>query len=559
VANKQSTSVTAQVSQTQNQTQAVQGEVGAKSSAKVDVSVEDNLSIDSKPAGGEAKANIQELQSSQPPSSSEVISTSKIGIEADVARQANQPVVLTDEGFEPADISKQDLESLGEYLEKNNLIPDLKGAKARILNVLAKGDLEALPDDDRQNLLEILQKINTDSKVPKSVKNSASNIVSKLRSKQRIKQSKPVGLKVGTQTPSQQTSAVARNKIEPESAIEVVPQPDKHKDEYEAKLRGMRKREAQLSGKGSAGVVSGRSLSQISSQGSVVSSSTEVGVKVGASQKTQVKVSRQKSTGLVIGNNTEQLRQKKSESSEAEQLSNNSSLLPTLGQEVKESDRESGQSQSAPSLVPPALGRESDKKEIDEKSDQEKLASLEETELERQRQSEETLQQAREILASQQGVKNFNVREAEALVNKEIDLVLNRLAFLVWVGAIPSFGLSIVIGAILGDIIWLMGPRVVVSSGKIVSWLMNQMPVKSPLNKASDLVAKIQPKLSAKVKLQILLMNLIVLIILFLIIVIIIAVLYDICSSKLNYLSADAYNLNEYCASIKNLVEGASQ
>jgi hypothetical protein len=224
------------------------------------------------------------------------------------------------------------------------------------------------------------------------------------------------------------------------------------------------------------------------------------------------------------------------------------------------SDLPKDQTRSIPPVPQPTVSSAGATPESDDANEQDKLTPLERQELERQRQSEETLQKAREILASrQQGAKSLSEREAETIINKEVDVILNRLAWLVWGGAFPSFGLSILIGAILGDIIWLMGPRIIMSSGKIVNWLMSKMPVKSPLNKASDLVAKIQPKLSAKVKLQILLMNLIVLIILFLIIVIIIAVLYDICSSKLNYLSADAYNLNEYCASIKNLVEGASQ
>jgi hypothetical protein len=544
VANKQPASASVKVSQT------VSGQTGGVDVSQAQNTVDVNVQSQTGTVGDSSEAKVSQTSEAaiavnQKHRAQEIPTATGLGggeIEESI-KIDNQ--VTSDPS---SNVPQSELEILVEYLKDNNLIPETLGSESQLLATLANTEGKNLPGTDPQKLLEVLKQVSLEPTAPKRVKDSANQVL-----KQITAQKTQSGV-----NPIKPQSNQSKTGVGSKPSGKVKPKAD-----AEAKLAQMRKREAQLLAKGSLPSVSGKIIQPVS-QGESLDATASVESKVSVVKKdTSQAVSSETapvampSAGIMpkssaLGKNI----------IDDLPLVDSNSLTETLpiASGSQPSDLPKDQTRSIPPVPQPTVSSAGATPESDDANEQDKLTPLERQELERQRQSEETLQKAREILASrQQGAKSLSEREAETIINKEVDVILNRLAWLVWGGAFPSFGLSILIGAILGDIIWLLGPRVIMSSGKIVSWLMNKMPVKSPLNKASDLVAKIQPKLSAKVKLQILLMNLIVLIILFLIIVIIIAVLYDICSSKLNYLSADAYNLNEYCASIKTLVEGAGQ
>ncbi len=466
-----------------------------------------------------------------------------------------------------------DINLVGEYLDKTNSIPDFKGAKARILNVLAKGDLEVLPADDRKNLLEILQKINGGFSAPQAVKDSANKVIRQLNLPSQTHSLASVA-ESGTsqpEKPEEDIQAKSSGEIKStatlgvKSKIKPVSPPVALKSTYEDKLKVMRQRETQLSGKGLVSGLSGKgsglSLSGSTKVKNQTGATTQaLNLKASASQRSKIKISGDRSSAGIVSNSGSVANAGlgESEPKKLPEAIEASASASSLNPAVKTPVREVGQPKPVPP-VPALRGGEETQTDPEASINPEKLSPLERAELERQQQAEANLQKARELLVNRQGVKSFNVKEAEVLINKEIDLVLNRLAFLVWAGAIPSFGISIIIGAIMGDIIWLIGPRLVVSSGKIANWVMRKLPIKSPLNKATDLMAKIQPQLSLKVKFQIVLMNLIVFIVVFILTVIIVAILYDICSAKTAYLFKDAYNIQEYCGTIEGWVNGVKK
>jgi len=95
-----------------------------------------------------------------------------------------------------------------------------------------------------------------------------------------------------------------------------------------------------------------------------------------------------------------------------------------------------------------------------------------------------------------------------------LNALLNQIAIGVWVAAIPSIGLTIMLGAIVGDIIWF-------AKGPIIRMAVKSVINKSPLglflkagkkdleDKADDIAEEV--KIGFAVKIQIILMNIIML------------------------------------------------
>jgi hypothetical protein len=116
--------------------------------------------------------------------------------------------------------------------------------------------------------------------------------------------------------------------------------------------------------------------------------------------------------------------------------------------------------------------------------------------------------------AGKKGVKGFDIAEAQPIANKAVNSALNDAAATIWAAAIPTFGLSILLGAIIGDILWL-----------IKDWLAEKILSGNPLLKAIPNLnlRDLKIKFSLLIKLQIIAMNLIVAILVVLFVVFVMA------------------------------------
>ena len=115
----------------------------------------------------------------------------------------------------------------------------------------------------------------------------------------------------------------------------------------------------------------------------------------------------------------------------------------------------------------------------------------------------------------------------------------------------PSFGLTILAGAILGDILWAVGPKIFASSAKVIQWVIKKVPALPPGLKDKLDVKNLQLRLGWKAKAHIVAMNLVVIVLVFLFVVILIAVFWGICNSKITYLARQSYGLEPYCKSLE--------
>ena len=116
--------------------------------------------------------------------------------------------------------------------------------------------------------------------------------------------------------------------------------------------------------------------------------------------------------------------------------------------------------------------------------------------------------------AGKKGVKGFDIAEAQPIANKAVNTALNDAAVTIWAAAIPTFGLSILLGAIVGDILWL-----------IKDWLAEKILSGNSLLKAIPNLnlRDLKIKFSLLVKLQIIAMNLAVAILVVLFVVFVMA------------------------------------
>ncbi|MEK7617695.1 MAG: transglycosylase SLT domain-containing protein, partial [Patescibacteria group bacterium] len=128
--------------------------------------------------------------------------------------------------------------------------------------------------------------------------------------------------------------------------------------------------------------------------------------------------------------------------------------------------------------------------------------------------------------------------------NQALDKVLLTGVVWVWGVAIPTFGLSVFLGAIVGDLVWLFK-----------GWALNHIQRQSKLlSKFKD--QNIQIELSRKVKLNIIAMNLVAVMLAFLILTLIASIIWGICNSKITYLARESVGLEPYCKSIEQSFVG---
>lgn len=163
-------------------------------------------------------------------------------------------------------------------------------------------------------------------------------------------------------------------------------------------------------------------------------------------------------------------------------------------------------------------------KQSDEKTQQgSQNAQQAEEETEQQEQEEEEAQEAeaqalqeRQRQEEEEAKADFEkaIKEAAELVNKLVDQVLSKGVTAVWMGAIETLGLTVLLGAIIGDCLWLLKRSIIKAEIKLIPGSLldrltqstNRQKVALSRAQVEEVIAK-EIKFSRKVKLNILAMN----------------------------------------------------
>lgn len=226
---------------------------------------------------------------------------------------------------------------------------------------------------------------------------------------------------------------------------------------------------------------------------------------------------------------------------------------------TKSNNRESGKEEisdkdNANESGPIEPGKEVSKKDEEKIPDSGGLPQQPGQEVEKQENNEEEESDTEEKNPSDGGVPgqqpgqtvskqdlNAQLKEAETLANKAANTFLQRLANMVWGAAFPTFGLSLLAGAILGDFIWL-------AKNWVVKKALSALPLPKKLSHIDT--KELQINFSLGIKLQILIWNIIVACLMALTLIFIISVLWGICNSWVTAYPAKALGLDPVCKMI---------
>jgi|GEM_PF-4441950 len=118
------------------------------------------------------------------------------------------------------------------------------------------------------------------------------------------------------------------------------------------------------------------------------------------------------------------------------------------------------------------------------------------------------------------------LEEAEKLANKTVNTFLQGLAKIIWTSALPTFGLAILAGAIMGDLLWLLK-----------DWAIKKALKATPLpDKFKNInLNEFKIKFSLSIKSQILAWNAIVVAAILVILIFVFAILWGLCNSWVTY------------------------
>jgi hypothetical protein len=141
----------------------------------------------------------------------------------------------------------------------------------------------------------------------------------------------------------------------------------------------------------------------------------------------------------------------------------------------------------------------------DEKQERDEEAEKNAEDEEQQDQDKQTLLDNLQDRSKQTPLNETGLDESVKEITDQASNLMNAFLMeqvvVIWVAAIPSFGLSILLGAILGDFIWLV-------KGAVIRRVLTPLLKTEQLKKKGDEIAK-QIKISGKVKVNIVAMNLI--------------------------------------------------
>lgn len=176
----------------------------------------------------------------------------------------------------------------------------------------------------------------------------------------------------------------------------------------------------------------------------------------------------------------------------------NEGLAPAL---PPKTNAEPGQAPEQEPGLEPETAAEKDGQPGEAKSADEKQENEEEAQAQQQQQA---AQQQNQVASALRQAKLDD--ESLKKVTKEANLALDKFLMegveMVWAGAIETFGLTVLLGAIIGDFLWMF-------KNSIIRGVLKPLLRTEFLKKKAEQIAK-QIKISVKVKLNILAMNLIV-------------------------------------------------
>lgn len=131
---------------------------------------------------------------------------------------------------------------------------------------------------------------------------------------------------------------------------------------------------------------------------------------------------------------------------------------------------------------------------------------------------------------------------AEKAANNALNKVLLDTSLWVWGAALPTFGLSIFLGAIVGDLLWIF-------KGWSVSWLQRWVKNSPILGKFLD-GSNIKVKLSGAVKANILAMNAVVAALIALVFVFVVSLLWGLCNSWYTHALMKVGGMGDMCKAL---------
>ena len=528
-------------------------------SAEEHASLQSTVKTIASSSGG---AEIAQLKSA-----ARMVGSESASIQAEMQNEASAEVqAKTGGGLAPASAPvdkrmefKQSAELVGEYLYKNSqLVPDT-AARGRILEALGKGSLESLSESDKKLLVNVVKPAATAPSQPAKLQAAMQTVADVAEGKAKL----PSGLAQSPRPVGPLEAQTARKEKEPVESEE-----SKKQEQRISKAEVPEQRPQQLTEAASSAEMAEKLKvmkgleGQLSKVPSPQAQKSSVDGVQGRLPATGEAVSSLRASEFASGATQQSSESERKLESEQKLEESGVGLPPTDLEEgaVPEGPQEGlgGQPQApgaprpgrgepiAPAPpVGPALQKqaeeEAEKKKPEEKPGEEAQAPEEEIPEETQRAEE-----ARQIAQDPRGLKSFNQKEAEVLLNKEVNAVLNKVAIGVWATAIETVFLTVLLGAIIGDIIWIFGPKVIASSSKLASWAAKKFPKMPKGFREKVDISSVKLKLSLGVKAHIAAMNAVVLLIAGLIFLLV-AALWGVCNRIEGYPLKLLYNLEGVC------------
>lgn len=227
----------------------------------------------------------------------------------------------------------------------------------------------------------------------------------------------------------------------------------------------------------------------------------------------------QRVTGEKGDEEKEKLEGKKAEEQEERPLAS------PMGSSLSQEDMGEGKNQESSGKQDKETSLGKQKSGQEENPEQEPTGQQEESEAEPEQEARQPVQVIQKS-SSAQSLGTAELAEAERLVNTTVNGYLQSLAIIIWSSALPTFGLSILFGAVVGDILWLLK-----------DWAIKKALSKTPLPKkfSSVNIKDFRINFSLGIKAQIASWNAIVVGTVIFIGLFIFTILWGICNSWVTY------------------------
>ncbi|MFA5991574.1 MAG: hypothetical protein WC794_05015 [Candidatus Doudnabacteria bacterium] len=200
-------------------------------------------------------------------------------------------------------------------------------------------------------------------------------------------------------------------------------------------------------------------------------------------------------------------------------------LASPMGSPLPQEDMGEGESQESPGGQDQTTQPGKEKNEQEENPEQESAGGVGEPEAEQEQEENQQPPIIQKPVASQ-ALGAAELAEAEKLVNTTVNGYLQSLAIIIWSSALPTFGLSILFGAVVGDILWLLK-----------DWAIKKALSRTPLPKKfrNANIKDFRINFSLSIKAQIVTWNALVVATVIFIFIFILTILWGICNSWVTY------------------------